>query len=174
MISEEDYDQLLSGTKICFTLPAVKSLEGVLGTIEEYIFRYQALPTSIVAISKATQLDSCDFKIEMISPFPTPLLKNISIWPNRKRGELCLRDFAAIDDLMSDSPLFESFDSRHQLSVKSSTIKEDSLKALVVLSIIIEHSDRDDDVDHMEQEQEEGLPDGIPIHLRRQEFHRID
>jgi hypothetical protein len=104
----------------------------------------------------------------MVSPFPTMLSKDISHWPNRKRGELCLREFTSIDSLMMDSPLFKSIDSRHQLSIKSSMIKDDTLMALIVLSIIIEHSDIDQD-DQMELEQDEGPTDGIPVHLRRQE-----
>lgn len=83
----------------------------------------------------------------------------MALWPDRQRGEFCLIDIESIDSLMVNSPMIQRKDDI-QINIKSSMIREETLQAFVILTIIVESSDQEEDEERRKDE-------GIPIKLWR-------
>lgn len=132
---EIDSTTFLSGTKICLSLPSIKLVNPVLETIQQYIYRYQALPTCMVSI-------------KLNSSIVSNLSSEWATWPNKSRGELCTRDLGTYDEFLQISPFLtdrQSLD--HSTIVKSSFMKDDEMQIMIISSLIICFGERGTDLE---------------------------
>lgn len=125
----------------------MENLERVLKDVEEYVYRYQCLPTSIVSIRKFAHLVVFVMRTELLTPFEHNI-SQISSWPNRERGEDCLREIALIDEFLKEAPVSQPICDEHEISIKSSMIKDEKMKSMIIVNVIVEYSEEyDEDLD---------------------------
>lgn len=97
--------------------------------------------------------------VEIVTPFEH-CFPQVSTWPNRQRGEHCLRDITLIDDLIIEAPISEPACYNHEVAIKSASIKDDKSKSLILVDVIVEYSDLENEEDKIRKEE-------IPIQLWR-------